>query len=189
MTAKIKIDLSQGVIEAEGSEEFLKEIYSDFKERMKSPAKDSIKSPSRIPLNANEDQTETNNRTSKKKNKVSKIQLTLIKDLDLSRKGDIPSLKEFHSQYKASTNFKNNLIFAYYLLNIREMQNVGSSHIFTCYRHLSIKVPQDLVSSLRDTAKDKGWLDTSSLNDIKVPIAGINYIEHEMQKSDTPKEK
>lgn len=57
-------------------------------------------------------------------------------------------------------------------------------HIFTCYRNISsIKTPGALQQSLIDTARNKGWLDTASLGDIKVPIAGINHIEHDMKKA------
>ena len=36
MTTKIRIDLSQGIVEAEGSETFVQRIYNDFKESLAS---------------------------------------------------------------------------------------------------------------------------------------------------------
>ena len=36
MNTKIRIDLAQGIIEAEGNEDFVKIIYNDFKEKIQS---------------------------------------------------------------------------------------------------------------------------------------------------------
>ena len=37
MTKKLKIDQTSGTLEIEGTEEFVKNIYDDFKERLTSP--------------------------------------------------------------------------------------------------------------------------------------------------------
>lgn len=53
----------------------------------------------------------------------------------------------------------------------------------TCYRNVGHKIPKALEQSIRDTAKDKGWVDIDDLEDIKVSIAGFNHLTHDMEKS------
>ncbi len=109
----------------------------------------------------------------------------LIKDLDLSGENDKPSLREFYERYSPKTNQERNLIFCYYLQQIINHTPITVNHVFTCYRNIGIKTPKALYQSLADTSYHKGWLDTSSIDNITVPVAGINYIEHDMAKADS----
>lgn len=106
---------------------------------------------------------------------------SLISDLNLIPNG-MESLKDFYSKYKVSNNFEKNIVILYYLKNILGIENVGIDHIYTCYKHLSIRIPI-LGQSLRDTKSRKGWIDTSNSDDLKVTVAGENYIEHEIEKA------
>jgi len=185
-STKLKIDLSQGIIEAEGTEEFVLTIYSDFK--------DKLVTESNIPKGKSENTSATpkNKKTLKAKTKVtsklknstpkSSATPTFSKDLDLSG-GSNKSLQEFYSKYSPKNNMEKNLTFAYYLQHVVEETPITLDHIFTCYRHMKFKVPKALHQSLVDTARRNGWLDTSSTSDIKVPISGMNYLEHDMEKS------
>jgi hypothetical protein len=56
--------------------------------------------------------------------------------------------------------------------------------VYTCYRHIpGTKTPTQLKQSLYDTSQRKAWIDTNSLDDIKIEQAGINYFEHDMPKA------
>lgn len=107
----------------------------------------------------------------------------MVKDLDLSGGADEPSLKEFFARYDHKTNFERNLIFTYYLKQVINIDKVTLDHIFTCYRKVEQKIPKALEQSMRDTAKDRGWVDIDDLENIGVPVAGINHLEHDMAKS------
>jgi len=121
----------------------------------------------------------------KKKRTVAPARLQLVKELDLSGKGEKPSLKEFYSRYIAKSNLAKNLIFCYYLEHEIKETPITVNHVFTCYRHIpKVKTPEALAQSLSDTAHLKGWLDTSSLDDIKVSISGVNHLEHELPKAE-----
>jgi hypothetical protein len=111
---------------------------------------------------------------------------SIVGDLDLSKKGSKLSLKEFYAQYAPKSNLERNLIFCYYLQNIKKQSPITVDHVYTCYRDISkLKIPVALSQSLIDTAGLKGWLDTGSLEDISVTVHGINYIEHDMQKAES----
>ena len=186
-TAKLRIDLSQGIIEAEGTEEFVSSIYSDFKDKLALKAPDiPEKSVSATPPSSPKRRTSSakSKASSKPKtaNHKSSSTPTLLKDLDL-KGGENENLKDFYSKYSPKNNMEKNLVFAYYLEHEVGETPITLDHIFTCYRHMKFKVPKALHQSLVDTARRNGWLDTSSMNDIKVPISGMNHIEHDMEKS------
>jgi hypothetical protein len=103
----------------------------------------------------------------------------LVTSLNLNDKN--VSLKDFYAKYIAKNNFENNLVIIYYLEKIKNLPGITLNHVYTCYKHLQIKVPQ-LVQSLRDTKNRKGWIDSSNSNDLKVTTIGENYIEFDINK-------
>jgi hypothetical protein len=106
-------------------------------------------------------------------------------DLDLSGGKKGQSLRDFFSQYETSSNLERNLVFVYYLKQIAGIEPVTIDHIFTCYRNIKdLKVPVQLQQSLIDTRTHKGWIDPASLDDIKLNVPGINYLEHDMKKAE-----
>ncbi len=178
MEAKLHIDLEQGTIEVEGGEEFVREIYRDFKDRISKSAPSVAKK-----TNGGQEAKKEVPPTHKPKAKQPKKEpLTIVKELDLAAKGDKPSLKDFYSGYNVRSNWERNLIFLYYLETIPKIASITTDHIFTCYRHVSAKIPKAFKQSLFDTASEKGWIDTSSLDDIKLTTQGMNYMEHDITK-------
>lgn len=179
MTTKIRVDLSQGIIEAEGSEDFVREVYSDFRDRIQARVHPIAEGR---PLEVKT--TPPAKKPRAKPAKTSQPTPAIVKDLDLTAKGDVPGLREFYQQFNPKTNFERNLIFVYYLKQIRSMPGITVNHVFTCYRDIpDLKVPGALHDSLWDTSRRRGWLDTSSSEDIKLTIAGINYLEHDLRRS------
>lgn len=125
-------------------------------------------------------------RKKKRKPSISAQAPQLIKDLDLSGGDDKPSLREFYGRYSPKSNQERNLIFCYYLHQIINHTPINVNHVFTCYRNIvGIKAPGNIRQSLKDTAHRRGWIDTSSLENITVPVTGINYLEHDIAKADS----
>lgn len=178
MDTKLRIDLSQRTLEVEGSEEFVREIYSDFKDRVSAISQV-------IPKKTNEKQeakSEAPTLPRGKHRQPKKEALSIVKDLNLAGQDDKPSLNDFYAQYKITSNLERNLVFVYYLKNVVALDPININHIFTCYKQAKAKVPVALNQSLWDTSHLKGWIDTSSLENIKLAIPGMNYIEHEIAK-------
>ncbi len=183
-TSKLKIDLSQGIIEVEGTEEFVLGIYNEFKEKIGTEV---------VVDNRGSNQPDVTKKTTKKsasakKTKTTKTRKkssgqipTTVKDLDLSGGDKCERLKEYYSTFDAKSNFDKNLIFIYYLEHKLGINNITVDHVFTCYRDIpTVKAPEALRQSLIDTSKRKGWLDTSDTENITVTIPGVNFIEHDM---------
>lgn len=184
--AKLKIDLAHGVIDAEGSEEFVLSVYRDFKEKLdglrQAPSVNTQHTQSNTTQNIQETPPKKYASSGQKGKKTGKTNPSFVKDLDLSGGGKFERLKDFYSKYEAKSNLDKNLIFLYYLQHKIGMSGINTDHVFSCYREVGSKVPEALRQSLIDTANRKGWIDTSNTEDIKVSISGVNFIEHDMQK-------
>lgn len=187
-SAKLKFDLTHGVIDVEGSEDFVLSIYRDFKEKI-----EGVKATTTIKQQADSFQGTQIGRSKSTPAKASpsaprqkrngKPTPTIVRDLDLSGGGKCERLKEFFAQFEAKTNFERNLIFVYYLQHKVGMTGINVDHVFSCYRDVpGVKAPEALRQSLLDTSNRRGWLDTSNTEDIKVSIAGVNFLEHDMPK-------
>ncbi len=185
-TVKLKIDLAQGILEVEGDSSFVQLIYSDFKEQL--AGSPSGESPKRVRSKKRERPTPS---TPPKAGKIAKKKSggsssgAIVKDLDLSGAGKTKRLKDFHGEYKAKNNYDHNLIFVYYLQHKLGIEDITIDHIFTCYRDVGVKVPGALQQSLWDTSNRKGWLDTSTAENITVSVSGMNFLEHDMPKKES----
>ena len=180
-TTRIRIDLSQGIIEAEGSEEFVRAIYGDFKGRLESTP--IAPTPPAVGEKGGKGGKDTTARPAgDKSRRAANYAPKIAKDLDLSGKGDKESLKDFAARYEAGSNFERNLVYMYYLSQILEKSPVTMDDVFTCYRSLQVKAPTDLYSSLFDTARHKGWVDVKSTENVEITVPGINHLEHDLPK-------
>ena len=194
---KLKIDINLGLLEVEGSEELVREIYNDFKDILKTKPQNapiasnvmgaSSTTPSAQPVAAAKSSPKAKSRPKPKANAKSKASSdttgTLLKDLNLMGDGSFESLRDFYGKFEAKTNLERTLIFVYYLEHIRGITGININHVLTCYRNIDgLKIPGHLKQNIADTSSKKGWLDTTNFEDIKVPVTGVNYIEHDLPK-------
>ncbi|WP_137719243.1 hypothetical protein [Methylobacillus flagellatus] len=189
-TAKLRIDISQGLLEVEGSDQLVREIYADFKDQLHgSTSSPTTKSTNQLgkPPSPKPDVSSTDQKSSgRKKASAGGAQPSIVKDLDLSGKAkEVERLKDFHTSFTITSNLERNLVFMYYLQHKIEVSPITPDHVFTCYRDVGVKVPTALVQSLRDASNRRGWLDTANTNDLKVTTPGMNYLEHDLPKAKT----
>ena len=112
-----------------------------------------------------------------KKKGSSKTSPTFLVNLDFSPSGK-ESLEAFYKKFKISSSQERNLIFIYYLQEIMMEQVISANHVFSCYKHLRLKMPS-FPQTLNDTKRLKGWIETANYNDLKTTRNGSNYLEHE----------
>lgn len=190
---KLKIDINQGLLEVEGSEELVREIYSDFKDILKTrphgapvaAVMDDANISAVQPSGTVKTKSKPKPKVNAKSKSSSDITGTLLKDLNLMNDGSTESLRDFFRKYEAKTNLERTLIFVYYLEQLRGISGININHVFTCYRNIDgLKIPGHLKQNIADTSSKKRWLDTTDMEDIKVPVTGVNYIEHDLPKKD-----
>jgi hypothetical protein len=118
----------------------------------------------------------------KTKNKTaSKSTFSLVNTLNLNPSNE-KSLKEFFAEFLSKTFFEKNLLFIYYIEHILHIGGIGINHVYTCYKSVGEKVPGNLYQSLVDTKNLKGWIESKDINNLKITIAGENYVEHDFKK-------
>lgn len=105
----------------------------------------------------------------------------IVQTLNLKPTGKI-FLVDFFKKYPTTNNLERNLVFVYYLEKILEEKSIGINHIYTCYKEVGQKVPNNLYQSIVDTKKRKGWIESSDMDNITISIVGENYLEHDMKK-------
>ncbi len=113
--------------------------------------------------------------TSSKNKQVAEI----VQELNLAPSGkeSLSSFLERHRFRKTATQY--NLLFVYYLKQILNIQQVNQNHLFTCYRYLEAKLPNDLYHSISDTISKNNWM--RNISNLELTSKGINMVEHEMR--------
>jgi hypothetical protein len=102
-----------------------------------------------------------------------------VRDLDLAPRGET-SLKDFVAEKHPKTNHDKNVVSVYYLAEVLRLSGVTVDHVFTCYKDMRWREPGNLANSLALTANRKRFLDTASLDDIKLTPAGRNHVDHDL---------
>jgi|GEM_PF-988863 hypothetical protein len=118
-----------------------------------------------------------------KKSKKTRYQETVAidKNLNLKTPGK-KSFKEFYEEKQPKSTMDFNTVAVYYLIKVLGLSNVSMNHIYTCYKEVGYRAPEAFAQSLRDASNKKGYIDTSDMNDLKLPIRGENFIEHDLPK-------
>lgn len=158
--ARLKIDIQNGIFEAEGDEQFIKELYRDYN------SEKSARTVSKL--------------IKKQDDNFIKESYSIVKDINLSM--DRSTLKQFYIEKNPKSALERNVTFVYYLQKISKIEKIAIGHIYTCYKELNIQPPIKLRQSLADTASKKGWLDTNSIKDIEITLKGESFVEHELPK-------
>ncbi len=210
MTAKLKIDLSLGILEVEGSETFVKTIYNDFKaqfiqgesaaaepqpptprRRRTRTQKTASKSEAAAVAPVTESAPAARSEATPPTPEESRVSpatpapvpsYVRIKDLNLSATPNHPSLVEFMDSKLPITNEERNLVFLYYLQHVINLETVTIDHVYTCYREVNIRAPLNLEYSLRTTAKQKGWITLTEDGQMTVTPEGKAYLETQLPK-------
>lgn len=178
---KLKLDLTSGILEVEGEEEFVKVIYNDFKDQL---ANQRLVSEEEQSPKADTSST-IPTKSLKKAKRVAKASssaesYTLLKDIDFTKSEKGLSLREFYKQKSPESFAEKNLVFVYYLKSFLKIPKVTLNHIFTSYDEVGSRKPSAFKQSIADTSSKKGWLTTSSFEDISVPIKGENFVNHDL---------
>lgn len=205
MSTRLKIDLTQGILEVEGSESFVKIIYNDFKAhfagiegvdddlkpprrtRRRQPKAKKVEQPTEVPASifefvAADDSAQFEPEPDSQKLSPPMPVYTQVEGLDLGAADDRPSLVEFMDAKFPLTNEERNIVFLYYLQHNLKLRSITADHIYTCYRQAKIRVPLNLENSLRITADQRNWIKTTRTGKMSLTAAGKQYVEKQLPK-------
>lgn len=188
-TTKLHINIDQGILEVEGEEKFVRDIYENFKaEFLKGHdvLGSAVIPPTKIKKAAKNKKTHKNksDKNSSKKKQVNTIpnEPKIDKTLDLSGIKDAPSLRDFVNLYQPKTNLERNVVFIEYLKDKIGLEKVTMNHVWTCYDGLKLKLPVNMKQSLYDTSSSKAWINVPSLADLSLSVQGKNWLRDQAKK-------
>jgi hypothetical protein len=120
-----------------------------------------------------------------KKNKkgkpTAKTSPSIIKELNLKPKGK-KSFVDFANEKQPSLHPEQCAVAVYYLQHELEIPKIGVNHVFTCYKAIGWRLPADFINKLQWIASQKGWIDTSNMEEIKITTHGTNLVEQDLPK-------
>ncbi|WOB45509.1 hypothetical protein HNI00_22010 [Thermoleptolyngbya oregonensis NK1-22] len=108
--------------------------------------------------------------------------MSIVKDLNLRPEGEL-SFRDFYAQKKPNTQEQAVTVAVYYLRRVLELDKITPEHVFTCFKDVGRKTPKNMPQTVRDTAKNKGWVDTSERGNIKITNHGENMVDHDLPAS------
>lgn len=205
MTTKLKIDLNHGVLEVEGSESFVRAIYSDFKVHfIGDEAGESLTAPSQhrrrrstsshsvpsalsevapVATATEQPSVETAPELSTEPEATTpKPAHRFLDKLNLSAGDGRVSLVEFMDTKFPITNEERNLVFLYYLQYLLKEKAITEDYIYTCYKAAKIRVPLNLENSLETTARQRRWIKITKTGRLSATPSGKMYVEKQLPK-------
>lgn len=105
--------------------------------------------------------------------------MSIVKDLNLRPEGEF-SFRDFYAQKKPNTQEQAVTVAVYYLKRVLEIDKVTPEYVFICFKDVGQRIPKDLPQTIRDTAKRKGWVDTSERGNVKITTHGENMVDHDL---------
>jgi hypothetical protein len=183
METKLKINIGPHHLEIEGPEAFVKEAYSEFKELVAQAAFPPQPSRGRIRGRVEDGLDENHPAKKAKGQKPARARKTLERiDIDLRPKGKV-SFKDSVAQYASPTKEEIKLLSIAYLADELGIKDITVDHVYTCLDELGERVPTHLKQVLINLKNDKGWIDTSDFNNLRLTIKGRNHLKLDMKKA------
>jgi hypothetical protein len=108
----------------------------------------------------------------------------LLKELNFVPGDGKPSLKDFIATKTPANLFEKCTVVVYYFINHLAVRAVSLDHVFTAFKAMEWRLPNDLRNIVQQTGS-KGWLDTSKSSDIKLTPRGDNLVEHDLPRRQT----
>ena len=192
MSTKLTINLKDGILDVDGSEDFVRSIYEDFMgevaerltmssappkqiEAASTPSLEVIEAPAEKPK-----QVRTRRALASgdgQKPRAVKYKPTFDPNLD------VKGLVEFYDSLNPDNIAKKILTFAIFLRDHKNMQSCAADHIYTCFYTVKdrTKIPEAFEQAFRDTQSRTHFIQLTSLQDIRIAIFGDNKFE-EMKK-------
>ncbi|RMA41577.1 hypothetical protein [Rhodophyticola porphyridii] len=187
MTAKLHINLTQGIVDVEGDIELVKSVYEDFKDRLSAePAPANTRPPTPSKGNNEADKPAMQKRRSAPRKKAAASEgneISMNADAPTRDKSlDTSKLQKFYDQYAPSSAPEKILIFLKFLIEEVGIESPNTDQVYTCFLDAKEKPPQAFAQAFRDTSSKKGFIDFNSAEDIVITTKGNNHFEFDLKK-------
>ncbi|GEP98112.1 hypothetical protein CCY01nite_43720 [Chitinophaga cymbidii] len=93
------------------------------------------------------------------------------------------SLEVFFKKFAVKNDNERNLLFVYYFQEILKNANITLDHLYTCYDHLNLRIPENMDKSIGNTKSRTGWVETKDRLNLALTTAGRNKMKFWDKKS------
>ena len=185
MTAKLQINMSEGMISVEGDEKFVQTIYADFRDRIVEMNRNRVvRSDIALPraatsvISADQKEKTTKGAAKKKGAGTHVYQPKVNPDLDLAK------LPEFYAQFTTKNNSERILVFAVFIRDQLGIAPCSADDIYSCYFALKsqLEIPENMYQAFANAWSRTKWVQYISKDEIRITVAGENRYS-EMTKS------
>ncbi|MCY3626723.1 MAG: hypothetical protein OXG88_03675 [Gammaproteobacteria bacterium] len=176
---KLHIDLSQGLVNVEGDTDFVRDVYTDFKQKIlaRSDSFPAMVENKVTNTATNKTSPQSNRRIAQKKSSNSKKgggpdpdSPKLDKNLDTS------ALSEFYSRYKPKNHSEKILLFVQFLKEKLSIEKPSTDQVFTCYDAVKEKLPNAFKKAFHlASSRRYGFIDYKSASNIAITVKGKNH--------------
>ncbi|MFL6328154.1 MAG: hypothetical protein ACJ71I_11835 [Nitrososphaeraceae archaeon] len=197
--AKFKIDVKQGVVELEGTENFVDKHLDKFEEIFKSAIKENMaqgiihsltddnvltlqQQNSEKKLGISKHELVKANNTNNNNNKHATKQSLSLPPIPVDLKANVNKvgLREFYAEKKPANHYEKTVVFVYYLTKINKETEVKYGEILSCYEEVDEKKPS-IIDIIKNSVRYKGWLEQGSGKFItRLTISGENFVKFDL---------
>jgi len=182
---KAKITTARGTFEFEGSQEFVEkqvEKVVDIEKNMPAPAPERETPAERQASNAKSKASNGNSGSKKTVSTQPKMLPSLVP------KDQIAGLREFHDEKKPDSHMEVFAVLSYWLKEKLSVADVSIDEMWTLYKVLGIRPPQNLIQVLRDAKSKKAYFDAAQGSGrYYLTSIGETFVEHDLPHA--PKKK
>lgn len=199
MTTKLHINISQGIIDAEGDPDLVRAIYDDFKDQLLDAVKRAPKAstatatataPAPTPAENGDSTPEASGKpkpkrrtpTKKKANGEVSASGVVADSPKLDKNLDTSGLGAFYGKFAPKNNAEKILIFLKFMVDELGIENPNTDQVYTCFKAAGDKIPKAFAQAFYDTSSKLGYIDFRSSTDLPITIAGDNHFNHSLKK-------
>jgi|TARA_B100001971_G_scaffold10490_1_gene8498 hypothetical protein len=171
--AKAKINMNEGIIEVEGSEDFIIKLLDKYGKKF---VNESVTVKASKKKSLQKDSKNVRQETMMKKHVDQK-------PIPINLEGDehSPSLSELYAKKSPQTHQEAVTFFLYYVTKYLGIQNVHMGHIVSCYDEVNAKKPLQIERLFQEIKIFTGWLESGDLpQTAKITISGENFVENDL---------
>ena len=191
--AKFKIDVKQGIVELEGSENFVDKHLDKFEEIFTSAIKQTVTQGIMHSI-TDHNVSALQHQNSEKKPDISKIELVKANNkhamkqspslppipVDLKANGDKLGLRQFYAEKNPANHYEKTVVFVYYLTKINKQTEVKYGEILSCYEEVNEKKPS-ITDIIKNSIRYKGWLAQGTDKfTTRLTISGENFVKFDL---------
>lgn len=109
--------------------------------------------------------------------------LILVPDLNFMSDGK-QALKAFLDEKSPKSDIEVTLAAVYYMQHVMVLTKIGPSHVMTALKAVGMAIPASVRQTIRNVKKTRMWLNYNDIEDVRTTTQGVNFVEHEMGKSE-----